>query len=248
MLRTLQTVFVCVALCALFGWALSSHAALIIVADLGDDAADDIELSSGILSTTDDGTAATTGDQNTAVEFVGFLDALAADINTPIASLSLDGFTPSGQATIFFGSTMVQDFSGGTLSLYDAANTLLLSANMYLSGLTGPSMAPGMGGLFTTYVDGLVTGGTLATHLDGYTIRMEMHLPLINGGAGFSTNPAPGLPTPTIHVGDLNSFAAGATIEISAEPSERVVPEPAAAVALAIGSALCAACLRRRRV
>jgi hypothetical protein len=226
--------------------APASHAALIILANLGADPAADIEMTGGVLSTIDDGTGGG-GDQNTAVEFVGFLDGLVADIPTATASFTLDGFAPSGQATLFFGSTIVQDFSGGTLALYDPANALLLSADLTLSGLTGPAMAPGMGGLFTTYVDGQVTGGSLATHLDGYTIRMEMHLPLINGGAGFSVTPPPGSPAPIIHHGNLNPFVAGATIEISAEPAERIIPEPAGILMLVIGSAALAARSRRKR-
>ena len=78
-------------------------------------------------------------------------------------------------------------FFGGTLSLYDSSNTCYCVGHSVPSGLTGPMMPPGTGGLFSTYVNGEVTGGSLAPILIGYIHHgVDMHLPLIQGGAGFS--------------------------------------------------------------
>jgi hypothetical protein len=228
-------------ICAVVGPAARAGAELIILANLGGDTADDIEYNIqsniGTLSTRDDlGTGH--GDQNTAVDFVGLLSSMA-DIPTGLGSLSLNGFVATGPAMTFPGyASVIQDFSGGTLELYDAANALLLSANLFSSGLNGPTMSPGKGGLFTAYVTGVVTGGSLAPQLDLYTIRVDMHLPLIASGIGFSM--IPGSPANT---GRLNPFTADAVVEISAE----LIPEPTGAVTLVAGIAALSAILRRKK-
>jgi hypothetical protein len=231
----------CVVICAVAGPAARSGAALIILANLGEDTADDIEYNIqsniGTLFTRDDPGAAH-GDQSTAVDFVGLLSSMA-DIPAGMGSLSLNGFVATGPAMTFPGyASVIQDFSGGTLELYDAANALLLSANLFSSGLNGPTMSPGKGGLFTAYVTGVITGGSLADQLRRHTIRVDMHLPLIASGIGFSM--IPGSPANT---GRLNPFTADAEVEISAE----LIPEPSSAVVLIAGSAALAAVFRRKR-
>src|SRR5262245_27169360 len=51
----------------------------------------------GVLSTVNDGNGGTTGDQNTAIDFLDFLSAIP-DIPTSIASYSLSGVTAAGPA------------------------------------------------------------------------------------------------------------------------------------------------------
>lgn len=65
------------------------------------------------------------GDQNTAIEYTDGLDFIP-DINTDIASFTLGGLQEAGPA-IPVGTLAIQNFAGGTFSLYDSTNTLLLS-------------------------------------------------------------------------------------------------------------------------
>src|SRR5262245_38600916 len=97
-----------------------------------------IQMSSGTsaIDTQYNGTTlSTAGPQDTNALFTGFLD-LYPDISTPTASLTLDGVTRSGTA-IVANTAIIQQFAGGTVSLYDPAHTLLLSANLSTSALNG---------------------------------------------------------------------------------------------------------------
>ena len=150
------------------------------------------------------------GTQNTPAEFTGFMDQYP-DIAAPPASFTFGGITPSG-STLNFGTSILQQFTGGTLSLYDSTQTLLLSANLSSAALTG-TIGLSDGGLFTTLFSN-VTGGTLAANIDGPTLVFQMHLSNINGGSGFSG-------------GNLQPFTANVTANIDAG---QVVPEPATIV------------------
>jgi hypothetical protein len=167
----------------------------------------------GTLATTSDGVGATTGDQNTAVEYTGFLDVPFADINTSIASYSLAGLQAAGLPQVF-GTLVIQNFAGGSFSLYDPANNLLLSGSLTNSALTGVAGPPGTGGLFTTAVS-TVTGGSLAPYIVPSSLTMSMNLTNINGGNGLSVG---GAVAPV-----LNPFQADASVNIS---GDQLVPEP----------------------
>ena len=133
----------------LFGGS-SSNAATIIKLNLGG-VGPDVAMPAGVLGTMSDGIAVTTGDQNTDVEFTGFLDGPFPDITTTDASFSLSGLAPVGAPSVF-GSLVIQSFSGGTFTLYnnDVLNTVLLTGPMTTSALTGVIGPPGTGALFTT--------------------------------------------------------------------------------------------------
>jgi hypothetical protein len=181
----------------------------------------------GILSTQSDGVLATTGDQNTSVEYTDFLDSIP-DLNLGDASFSLSGLTAVGPTT---GNSplFTQNYSGGQFSLYDPGNVLLLSGNLIssaLSGVTGPS---GSGVLFTTTF-GNVTNGTLAGMLLPGTITVSMSLTNVNDPNGFSVN-----------ANTLAAFLSDASVTIGANP----IPEPTTLTLLALMSA--AGFLRRRR-
>src|SRR5262245_5674022 len=96
----------------------ASHASTIIKLNLGG-VGPDIQLNGvGILSTTSDGIAGTTGDQNTAIEYTSFLDFIP-DINTADGSFTLSGLQEVGPAGVLFGNVVGQNFNGGNFSLYD---------------------------------------------------------------------------------------------------------------------------------
>jgi hypothetical protein len=201
------------------------YAGTIIKLSLGSDAAADVQFSggsSGVFGTVDDGNAATTGDQSTAVEFGDFLSG-EADIPASAGSFSLDNLTASGNASTF-GPLVIQNFTGGSMNLYDAANVLLLSGTLANSALTGPIGAPATGALFTTSFAN-VTGGSLQPEILPGTLTVSMSLSDINSGAGFSVG---GATAPV-----LNAFTADATLNIAAQP----IPEPVAGMLIALASA-----------
>jgi hypothetical protein len=233
MIKTSLTFIRRLMVCALLGlFASASHAATIIKLNLGDIGPDVGMNGAGILSTVDDGNAATTGDQNTDVEFTGFLDP-NPDIVPKIASFSLHNLAEVGPANVF-GSLVIQNFQGGTFQLFDQANVLLLSGllnNSALSGVVGP---PGTGALFTTTFS-QVTGGTLAPLIAPNSLSLSMNLTNVNGGGGFQVG---GGDAPIV-----NPFLADASVNIAGNPS---VPEPATFVLVLAGAVATAGCVRRR--
>jgi hypothetical protein len=202
--------------------------------DLGADADDDMEMTSGQFSTVNDGNGTTTGSQNTSVEFLDFLQSYG---NLSGASFTLGGLNAMPTSTTFFGSLVEQDFQDGTLAIYSPENELLLSANLSISAVTGPLGSPGKEGLFLGF--GEVTGGEIAHRLLKTSLLLRMRLPTINTGGGFSVSPAPSSPVP-LYYAPLDSFSAGASLEIRAIEVAEPSLLPIAAVA-ALGL------LRRRR-
>lgn len=206
----------------LLAFSSGSYAATIIKLNL-DGVSPDISMNgAGVLGTASDGNAATTGDQDTDIEYTSFLDDIA-DISTSDASFSLAGLNASGPATVF-GSLVVQSFSGGTINLYDPANVLLLSGtlnNSTLSGVVGP---PGTGGLFTTSI-AAVTGGSLQPRILPETLSLSINLTDVNGGAGLA-----------VRGETLVAFTADAFVNIGGEPDPNYTPEPTSFALLAIAA------------
>lgn len=227
------------ALCALLCIATStSHAATIIKLNLGNVGPDVAMGGLGILGTMSDGIAATTGDQNTDIEYTSFLDGSNPDITTTDASFTLSGLLTAGPATVF-GSLVIQPFFGGTFTLYDndALNTVLLTGPLTSSALTGVIGPPGTGALFTTTL-GSATGGTLAPLLAPGSVSISMNMTnvittLPVPAAGFGVGPGP----------ILLPFVADASVNIAADP----IPEPATLVFAVLGSVASIAFGRRPR-
>jgi hypothetical protein len=215
--------------------AQGAQASTILKLSLGGDAGADIEFDGTTLSTADDGDAATTGDQNTDAEFLTFLDGVAADI-LDVASFTLDGLTADGAPVIINGVVVGQGFNDGALSLYDAANSLLLSATLEGSVLTAMIGGTATGSLFTASF-ATVTGGSLAPLIDPGTLTLSISMVDINGGAGVGVAGIGAVPV-------LEPFSADATLLIDAEEQE--VTEPASALLL-LGAALASVAARRRR-
>jgi hypothetical protein len=247
MLRHINRFFIAVALCVFASAASQCYAGTIIKLSLGGDAAADVEYTgglAGVLSTVDDLNAATTGDQNTAVEFLDILDPVETDILTSTASFTLDGVVNTGPAIVIGGSFLVQNFTGGTLELYDASNVLLLSGTLDVSSLTGTLGPPATGGLITATF-GAFTGGALSPYLDPDSLALSIALADINGAAGLSVAPPPPFPPPLIYdAGLLTAFTADAAVIIAADP---VVPEPVTIAMLVVSSMWAAAATRRRQ-
>jgi hypothetical protein len=233
MYRFLQMVILGVASCVAFG-AATSHtlAGTIIKLSLGD-VSPDIEFDGTTLSTFDDGNLA--GEQDTAAEFLDFLDSVQADFVTPPGSFTLDGLTTSGPAIVFNNSLILQSFTGGVFSLYDPSNVLLLSGTLTDSVLSG-TLGFSSGSLFTTTF-GSVTGGTLVPYIADNTLTLSMSFTDVRdsaGKVGFSTTPNPiiPLPGPIVYTADLHGFTADATVNLEAEP----IPEPAGVLLLILGT------------
>src|SRR3954467_4195301 len=186
MMLKLRAFFSAAAVCALiFANSNSLQATTIIKLNLGN-SGPDLSMSGGILGTANDGNATTTGDQNTALEYTDFLDPLS-DINTPVASFTLSNLVASGPPTVS-GPIVIQNFTGGTLNLYDPSNALLLSGLLTTSNLQGTIGPPGTGAVFTTNL-ATVTGGSLLPFIVPTSLGLSMTLTNVNGGAGFSTGP-----------------------------------------------------------
>src|SRR3954471_4661218 len=186
MMLNLRSFFAGAAVCALVSTNCGSlSAGTIIKLNLGN-VSPDLQMDvAGLLGTANDGINATTGDQNTDVEFTDFLEP-APDINTATASVSLHNLLRTGPADLVTNPGLVtQNFVGGSFELYDPANTLLLSGSIGTSSLVGTLSPPGAGGVFTTGPV-LVTGGVMAGLVVPNSLALSMNLTNVNGGNGFS--------------------------------------------------------------
>jgi hypothetical protein len=218
MSANLRIVFSSFALCAFLGSAVANGATVLklSLSSTGDDLSMD---AAGVLGTSSDGNAGTTGDQDTAIDYTGFLDS-----NTDIAanaSFSIAGLQRTGAPSIVGGTIIIQDFFGGTFNLYDTSNSLLLSGNLQDSTLTGVIGGTGTGSIFTTKV-GTFTSGSLLGNLLPNSLNVAMTLTNVNGGSGFVVSGSPFT---------LQPFTTDASVNISAEKA--IIPEPAS-IAIAL--------------
>jgi hypothetical protein len=237
MKRTTTTFFCSLIVCALVCGATSySRAATmtIIKLNLGGTGPDVGMNGAGIFSTVNDGNAGTPGDQDTAIEYTGFLDFIP-DITTNTGSFSMNGLNEVGPAAVIGGTLVVQNFIGGVFNLYDPANNLLLSGPMGNSAVTGVLGPPGTGALFTTSLT-TVTGGSLQAYIAPGSVSLSLNMTNVNGGAGLSV--AGGGP-------QLNPFVADAADNIAADFSG--VPEPTTISLVGVASAGAIVFSRRRR-
>jgi len=231
MMRLVRMVCVGVMVGMLCGGASSAWAGTIIKLGLGGDSAQDIKFDGTTLSTETDSNPATSGDQDTNIDFADFLSG-ETDVLSPTASFTLSGLTPSGTPTIIGGVLVIQDFSGGTFTLYDSSNAVLLSANLGISTMAGPLGPPATGALFTTSFASLLPGGSLNSQIKPGSVTLSMSLSDISGGTGFV---APG--------GVFGPFNADATINIAAER----IPEPATILMSVVGLVVGSVALKSRR-
>jgi hypothetical protein len=225
-------VFVCTATLALaFALPNLAQAETILKLNLDGDSTADIQFDGTDLSTISDGNGGTTGDQDTTVDFLGFLGIVTPNPMSG-ASFTLSGVAESGSANTSIPGIVVQSFVGGDFYLYDNLDALLLSGTLGGSTLSGPLGPPATGALFTTTL-GSISGGSLAGLIEPNSISLSMSMTAVNGNAGFSvTSDA------------LDNFTTDVTLNIAADP--RVIPEPATAVMTLLGGILLSFAFRRR--
>lgn len=211
-------------LCAVV--AADASADAVIKLGLSETQNSDIEYTNGVLSTIDDGVAASIGDQTTGVEFVGFLEGVLADFSD--GSFTIDNVVASGSAQLV-GSAIIQTTLGGFFALYDASNTLLLSGVLG-DGVVSGSTIGTTGSFFNTTI-ATFDGGSLLGLVNPTPAGISIAL------AGISTGGVGGL---QVDMGTLQNFVGSGTAVIDAE-----IPEPATAALLLSGVLFGAA--RRRK-
>jgi hypothetical protein len=204
----------------------------------------------GVYSTVDDLTPGTTGEQNTAVEFVGDLDPFFADILTPTASYTLNGVTALGLASVVGpvpGTGQIgQTMTGGVFELWDASNNLLLAVlidDSNLSGFTGSTA-----GAEFSINNGLAYDGSLLPYLDATSVSFSIAMTDINDPAGMTVTPMGPIFGPFPGIGfvqsaTVNPFTADADKLVAAEV---IIPEPTTVLLLVFGGMWANAFIRRR--
>ncbi len=205
----------------------SASAVTIIKFDLGN-TGPDLSYSGNVLSTVNDGDASTTGDQNTAIDYVGFLDGSFADILSG-ASLTLANVTSVGMANVS-GTLVTQATSGGTFDVYSASNVLLLSGVLSDGAIVG-SNSSSTGSFFNTTVANF-TSGSLLSVVSSSPAAFSISFTNITSRAGNFLD---------VTANGLQAFTADATGQIEGA----AVPEPAT-VALLLSGVLGGIAKRRR--
>lgn len=172
-------------LCSMWGIVVAAFVAETAVADtiakfpLGEPGFD-VAFDGTTFGTIDDGNASTVGDQDTGILFTGFLSFLS-EVPNSVGSFSLDGVTAVGLPGVIAG-VIVQDTGGGTFSLWDGSNTLLLSGTLTDGSLNGTGTAT-TGSFFNTTLAEF-TGGSLASLLDPTSAGLSIALSSITSASG----------------------------------------------------------------
>lgn len=225
-------------LCAL--WPSSAQAGTLMKLNLDGSAGPSFAFESGEFSVIDDGDQDTLGSRNATIDATVGAGSLSAFGSSPNTSFTISGIQANSPSTTFSGSLMVQNFADGSFAVYGSDQSLLLSADLTLSAITGSLTPSDTEALFLAF--GTITGGSLAQGFDPDSFGLKIKLPEVQGG--FSVSPMPQVPAPPLHIGTLGEFTASAySIEVLAEP----IPEPASAAIALIGLALAASTLGRRR-
>ena len=180
----------------------------------------DVEYAGGVLSTVDDGDATTVGEQNTRIDFVGFLGFLS-DVTTAAASFTLSGAQSTGNA-VQNGLLISQTTTGGTFSLWDQSNNLLLSGLLAEGAIAGG--ADDTGAFFNTGI-ATYTAGSLLSFVAPTPAGISLAL------AGIFTNGQTGM---FVTNGVLDPFVADAS-GIFAGKRGQEIPEPFTASLLLSG-------------
>lgn len=218
--------------CLVFvGLAAPCVAETILKVDMGTTTNDgpDVKLVGSVFSTIDDGLASTTGDQNTSVNFVGFLGS-TPDIAADVASFSISNVTVDGAPNVL-GPVVVQPTKGGSIRLWDSTNLLLLAADIADGAIVG-SLAGASTGSFANLSLGSIAGGSLAAVLKPNDFAISIAMTDVNHGLGM-----------TVLNNQLQPFTAGATANIAADQ----VPDPSGTTLLGVAFAGLVAAARYRR-
>lgn len=217
------------AIVCLGSWSSGASASTILKFGFGADSMPDIASVGGVLSTVDDGNASTPGDQNSGIEFLGFLNSMSP-IPIADASITIDGIQLTDDMSTI-GNLVVQPTSGGVFSFWDETNSLLLSGTFGDGMLTGSLGDPATGSLISLNF-GSFDGGSLINLVDPNSAAFSLSFTGVNDGAGFSI---------VENATRISDFTSDATGLLSA-----AVPEPASASLILAGLVgLCG--LRRRK-
>lgn len=200
-----------------------------------------IGFSNGVLSAVDDGIAESNGIRNAVLEFPQAATTITSLAAPSSASFTLADMTAVSPASVFSNSLVVQNLVGGRLDIFGLDNSLLLSADLSTSAITGPLGPASTQGLYLAF--GKITGGSMAAGLDPESLRVRMKLPTVAGG--FVVDPSPLQLLSANYQGSLSPFLAMTElIEIQAEPG--IIPEPATTTLSGMAALALCAMLRRR--
>jgi hypothetical protein len=192
----------------------------------------DIIFQNGVFGTRDQGDASTVGDQNSGIEFTGFLNSMLTNIITG-ASVTISDVVSTGLATDSGGiGVIVQQTFGGLISIWDESNDLLLSGVLGAGSFAGANGVP-TGSFFNTEVM-TYNGGSLLSFVapSPGSISLSMTSILSAGNqTGFHINPD----------GTLASFTANGNGLLTGE----AIPEPA--TVMLILSGLVGGAIKRRK-
>jgi hypothetical protein len=195
--------------------------------------APDLQYFDGVFQTVNQGDASTLGDQNTGLLFTGFLQGVMADIVSGASLTIADVFGIGAAYENPNIGTISQQTSGGTLSIWDNNNALLLSAELGEGVITGAANVP-TGSFFSTeFVN--FTGGSMLQFINPFPGNISLSM------LGITTGQAIGLLVN--EGGELQNFTGfGNGLVTAQEISE--IPEPA--TAMLILSGLLGTVMRRR--
>lgn len=193
----------------------------------------DVQFLNNVFSTVNDGITGTPGQQNTSMDFSGFLDSTLLDILSG-ASITISNVLAVGIPTIILNNGVIQqNTTGGEVSFWGINGDLLLSANLDDSSIMGS--INGLTGSFFNTTSMTFTGGSLFSSLKPDTGGFSLALSNIFSGADS------GMEYRVLSNGDLaiRDFTADANGLVTGTQ----IPEPASLILL--GSALFGGCLNR---
>lgn len=226
-------------LVVLLCWGNETNASPMINFDMTPSTGADVEFNGTSFGTINDGIASSMGEQNTNMNFIGFLAASITDTLTG-ASLTFQGVDALGAPVLSSGGSLVaQNTQGGHFSFWDENNDLLLEGQLGAGVIVG-AQGSTTGSFFNTEI-GTFLGGSLLQYVSAQPAGLSLALGSIfsNGQNGLSLlfddlgNPL-----------NLSAFTADAAGVIDGVAA---VPEPMTA-ALLVSGLLVGAGARRRKV